>query len=205
MGVWMGEGAAPSQAQANFTSLYSEGAGSLVLGLRNWQRGQALLSASNRLDGSPHSRAQHLAPPRRQWWRHADQRERRGGDAPRRDGLRTALSALPLCVLQVSGTQFRDYGDVRCRFASAAGLTYATVLSTELLQCRTPAYDVQMPLGRRELRLEVTLNGVDYTQSTTSSLFTFCAHRSATRRVARRRTHACRSSGVRATSTNARV
>ena len=64
-------------------------------------------------------------------------------------------------------------GDTRCRFGSSAGLSYATVRSLELMQCRTPTYDLPMPGGRREMPLEVTLNGVDFTKSPSASRFTF--------------------------------
>ena len=79
-------------------------------------------------------------------------------------------------LINVTGTGFRNFGDTRCRFGSEQGLTYATVFSRELLQCRTPAYALPMTGGRRELRLEVTLNGVDYTRSPTASHFLIYDH-----------------------------
>ena len=77
-------------------------------------------------------------------------------------------------LVNVSGSNFRDFGDARCRFGNNNQRTYATVRSRELMQCVTPAYpESSMFSGRQEVTLEVTLNGVDYTRSASASRFTF--------------------------------
>ena len=42
-------------------------------------------------------------------------------------------------LINVSGTNFRNHGDTRCRFGTRDRLTYATVRSLDLLQCTTPS------------------------------------------------------------------
>lgn len=79
-------------------------------------------------------------------------------------------------LVNVSGTNFRDYGDPRCRFGDYSMRTYATVRSLELIQCRTPNFAIgeAAMMYRDEVVLEVTLNGVDYTRTPGGlSRFTF--------------------------------
>ena len=74
-------------------------------------------------------------------------------------------------LVNVSGKGFRDFGDVKCRFGGATWTMPATVASPEQMRCHTPVYPIERLIhGRREVNLEVTLNGIDYTSSIASTV-----------------------------------
>lgn len=80
-------------------------------------------------------------------------------------------------LVNVTGENLRNYGDAKCRFgavASSSLLMPATVVSLTLLRCFTPPYPAEsLRNGRREVVLEVTLNGVDFTRSVASTVFAY--------------------------------
>jgi hypothetical protein len=68
--------------------------------------------------------------------------------------------------VNVSGRSFRDFGHTLCRFGGAPWIMPATVESPERMSCRTPSYPLErLQSSRRELTLEISLNGVDWTRS----------------------------------------
>ena len=62
-------------------------------------------------------------------------------------------SAAGGALLNVTGSNFRDFGDVRCRFGNASFMTFGSVKALDLIQCNTPVYIVYpipaQGLGRR--------------------------------------------------------
>lgn len=76
-------------------------------------------------------------------------------------------------LVNVTGTSFYDFGDVKCSFGARERVA-GTVVSASRIVCRTPPYPEELlELGRADVRVEVSLNGVDYTSSVAASSFTF--------------------------------
>jgi len=63
--------------------------------------------------------------------------------------------------ISIDASSLRALGDVRCRFAARNSPTDATVVSTSLVRCSTPAH-WNARVGARREALALTLNGQDY-------------------------------------------
>ena len=75
--------------------------------------------------------------------------------------------------VNLTGRDFVDYGDVRCRFGTNAW-TRATVDTATSMHCLTPAnfsdqllFPLASPSGRVDVPVEVTFNGVTWSSSDT--------------------------------------
>ena len=73
--------------------------------------------------------------------------------------------------VNLTGRDFVDYGDVRCRFGTNAW-TRATVDTATSMHCLTPAnfsdqllFPLASPSGRVDVPVEVTFNGVTWSSS----------------------------------------
>ena len=85
--------------------------------------------------------------------------------------------------VNLTGRDFVDYGDVRCRFGTNAW-TRATVDTATSMHCLTPAnfsdqllFPLASPSGRVDVPVEVTFNGVTWSSSDTWFAFYDLANR----------------------------